>query len=48
MTPILYEKDEIDFTSQGLGSLAEIYDADVAEQRNGLLQLTASYPVTGV
>ena len=48
MTPILYEKDEIDFTSQGLGSLVEIYDADVAEQRNGLLQLTASYPVTGV
>ncbi|MBU7536987.1 phage tail protein [Leuconostoc lactis] len=48
MTPILYEKDEIDFTSQGLGSLVEIYDADVAEQRNGLLQLTASYPVSGV
>lgn len=48
MTPILYEKDEIDFTSQGLGSLVEIYDADVAEQRNGLLQFTASYPVTGV
>lgn len=48
MTPILYEKDEIDFTSQGLGSLVEIYDVDVAEQRNGLLQLTASYPVTGV
>ncbi|WP_273752809.1 phage tail spike protein [Leuconostoc mesenteroides] len=48
MTPILYEKDEIDFTSQGLGSLVEIYDVDVQEQRNGLLQLTASYPVSGV
>lgn len=48
MTPILYEKDEIDFTSQGLGSLVEIYDVDVEEQRNGLLQLTASYPVSGV
>ncbi|MDC2805548.1 phage tail spike protein [Leuconostoc suionicum] len=48
MTPILYEKDEIDFTSQGLGALVEIYDVDVAEQRNGLLQLTASYPVSGV
>lgn len=47
MTPILYEKDEIDFTSQGLGSLVEIYDVDVEEQRNGLLQLTASYPVSG-
>ena len=48
MIPILYEKDEIDFTSQGLGSLVEIYDVDVEEQRNGLLQLTASYPVSGV
>ncbi|QHJ81402.1 MAG: hypothetical protein [Bacteriophage sp.] len=48
MTPILYEKDEIDFTSQGLGSLVEIYDVDVEEQRNGLLQFTASYPVSGV
>lgn len=48
MTPILYEKDEIDFTSHGLGSLVEIYDVDVQEQRNGLLQLTASYPVSGV
>lgn len=48
MTPILYEKDEIDFTSQGLGSLVEIYDVDVEEQRNGLLQLKASYPVSGV
>lgn len=48
MTPILYEKDEIDFTSQGLGTLVEIYDVDVEEQRNGVLQLTASYPVSGV
>lgn len=48
MTPILYEKDEIDFTSHGLGSLVEIYDVDVQEQRNGLLQLTASYPVSGL
>ncbi|WP_349516893.1 phage tail spike protein [Leuconostoc mesenteroides] len=48
MTPILYKKDEIDFTSQGLGSLVEIYDVDVEEQHNGLLQLTASYPVSGL
>ncbi|MGX7043306.1 phage tail spike protein [Leuconostoc holzapfelii] len=48
MTPILYEKDEIDFTSQGLGALAEVYDVDVAEQRNGLFQITAKYPVTGI
>ncbi|MCT8395229.1 hypothetical protein D0499_05315 [Weissella soli] len=48
MTPILYEKDEIEFTSHGLGDLTEIYDVDIHEQRNGLLQLTASYPVSGI
>lgn len=48
MIPILYEKDEVDFVSQGLGSLAELFDVDVEEQRNGLFRLTASYPTIGV
>lgn len=47
MTPILYKSDEIDFTNNGLGQLNEIYSVDVQEQRNGLLTLTGSYPVTG-
>ncbi|MCT0000739.1 hypothetical protein EFL72_07800 [Weissella cibaria] len=47
MTPILYKSDEIDFTNNGLGQLNELYSVDVQEQRNGLLTLTGSYPVTG-
>ena len=47
MTPILYKSDEIDFTSNGLGQLNELYSVDIQEQRNGLLTLTGSYPVTG-
>lgn len=47
MTPILYEATEIDFNHNGLGLLAEMYNVDVAEQRNGLFQLTAIYPTDG-
>lgn len=47
MTPILYESTEVDFKNNGLGPLTEIYDVDVAEQRNGLFQLTATYPTNG-
>ena len=47
MTPILYKSDEIDFTSNGLGQLNELYSVDIHEQRNGLLTFTGSYPVTG-
>lgn len=47
MTPILYKSDEIDFTSNGLGQLNELYSVDIQEQRNGLLTFTGSYPVTG-
>lgn len=47
MTPILYEATEIDFNHNGLGLLTEMYNVDVAEQRNGLFQLTAIYPTDG-
>ena len=47
MTPILYKSDEIDFTSNGLGQLNELYSVDIQEQRNGLLTFTGMYPVTG-
>lgn len=47
MTPILYNSDEIDFTSNGLGKLTELYSVDIQEQRNGLLTFTGLYPVTG-
>lgn len=47
MTPILYSSDEIDFLNNGLGQLVDLYDVDIHEQRNGLLNLTAYYPVNG-
>ena len=47
MKPILYNSDEIDFTSNGLGQLTELYSVDIQEQRNGLLTFTGLYPVTG-
>ncbi len=47
MTPILYSSDEVDFLNNGLGQLVDSYDVDIHEQRNGLLNLTAYYPVNG-
>lgn len=47
MTPILYSSDEVDFLNNGLGQLVDLYDVDIHEQRNGLLNLTAYYPVNG-
>ena len=47
MTPILYNSDEIDFTSNGLGQQPNFYSVDIQEQRNGLLTFTGLYPVTG-
>ena len=44
MIPILYKSAEVEFTTNGLGLLNDIYSVDIQEQRNGLLTLTASYP----
>lgn len=47
MIPVLFKSTEVDFTSNGLGALNEIYDVDIEEQRNGLFQLKAYYPING-
>ena len=47
MTPTLFESNETNFTTNGLGQLPELYDVDIKEQRNGVLELTGYYPVTG-
>lgn len=47
MTPILYESSEVDFLDNGLGLLTDLYNVDIAEQRNGLFNLNAIYPVSG-
>ena len=48
MIPILYEKGETAFTSNGLGRLRDIIDCVVVEERNSIYECDFSYPVDGV
>lgn len=47
MIPILYEKDETIFSSNGLGRLRDCISAKVTEERNGIYELDFEYPITG-
>lgn len=47
MIPILYEKDETAFVSNGLGRLRDITSATVTEERNGVYELDFEYNVNG-
>lgn len=47
MIPILYEKDETAFTSNGLGRLRDCLTCEVAEERNGIFECDFSYPIDG-
>lgn len=47
MIPILYEKDETAFTSNGLGRLRDMISCVVTEERNGVYELDFEYPVNG-
>lgn len=47
MIPILYEKGETQFRSNGICRLAECLSCDVTEKRNDIYELTLTYPVTG-
>lgn len=47
MIPILYGADEENFTSNGLGRLADAISCIVEEERNGIYELTMEYPVGG-
>ena len=47
MIPILYDGDEITFTSNGLGRLPDCIDCEVTEERNGIYECMFKYPVTG-
>lgn len=48
MIPILYEKTETAFTSNGLGRLSDAIRCIVTEERNGIFECEFDYPVTGV
>ena len=48
MIPILYESNETQFTSQGLGRLSDATLCEVVEERNGIFELEMEYPVDGI
>ena len=48
MIPILYEKTETAFSSNGLGRLSDCIRCTVTEERNGVYECEFDYPVTGV
>lgn len=47
MIPILYDKNETAFTSNGLGRLSDCIRCIVTEQRNGVYECEFEYPVNG-
>ena len=47
MIPILYEKTETNFTTNGLGRLSDCISCIVTEERNGIYECEFEYPVTG-
>lgn len=47
MIPILYETDETDFVSNGLGRLRDCISCIVTEERNGIFECDFEYPVSG-
>lgn len=47
MIPILYEKTEAAFVSNGLGRLRDCISCVVTEERNGIYECDFEYPVTG-
>lgn len=47
MIPILFEHEETNFSSNGLGRLAECTSCIPVEERNGIKELTLTYPTTG-
>lgn len=48
MIPILYESNEQEFTSNGLGRLYDCIRCEVPEERNGIYECEFEYPVTGI
>ena len=48
MIPILFDKTETTFTSNGIGRLSDALSCIVTEERNGQYELKMVYPITGV
>lgn len=47
MIPILYESNETEFVSNGLGRLYDCISCIVTEERNGIYECDFEYPITG-
>ena len=47
LKPILYEANAVDFNNNGLGALTEAMFSQVTEERNGILELSVVYPMSG-
>lgn len=48
MIPILYDKNEYGFQTQGYGAMSDVISCRVTEERNGLYELEMVYPATGI
>lgn len=48
MKPILYDSTEKQFTTNGIGTLADAISCTVIEERNGSFELEVEYPLGGV
>lgn len=47
MIPILYKESTTDFSTYGIGALADTVSCLVTEERNGAYELTLKYPLNG-
>lgn len=47
MIPILYKESVTDFSTFGIGALADTASCLVTEERNGVYELTLKYPING-
>ena len=48
MIPILFDANEKDFSTRGLGALSDAKSCKVVEERNGTYELTMQYPKDGI
>lgn len=48
MIPILFESNEVNFNSNGLGRLRDIISCICYEERNSIYEVDFEYPITGV
>ena len=47
MIPVLFKANAVDFSTFGIGVLADCISCEVTEERNGSYELVLQYPVTG-